>query len=91
MSCGTLYNDSQYFEPPLWLSLRGSDGPVDLTAGVTARDEQGQYEIADVAILENFRAAVQDGAPLIASARDNLGTLAAIDAARTAISGAHHG
>ena len=88
---GTLYNDSQYFEPPLWLSLRDGDGPVDLTAGVTARDEQGQYEIADVAILENFRAAVQDGAPLIASARDNLGTLAAIDAARTAISGAHHG
>jgi len=88
---GTLYNDSQYFEPPLWLSLRGGDGPVDLTAGVTARDEQGQYQIADVAILENFRAAVQDGTPLIASARDNLGTLAAIDAARTAISGAHHG
>ena len=88
---GTLYNDSQYFEPPLWLSLRDGDGPVDLTAGVAARDEQGQYQIADVAILENFRAAVQDGAPLIASARDNLGTLAAIDAARTAISGAHHG
>ena len=88
---GTLYNDSQYFEPPLWLSQRDGDGPVDLTADVTARDEQGQYEIADVAILENFRAAVQDGAPLIASARDNLGTLAAIDAARTAISGAHHG
>ena len=88
---GTIYNDSQYFEPPLWLSLRDGGEPVDLTAGVSARDEQGQYEIADSAILENFRAAVLDGAPLIASARDNLGTLAAIDAARTAISGDSHG
>lgn len=84
---GTLYNDSQYFEPPLWLSLRDGSEPVDLTAGAP-RGEQEQYEIADTAILENFRAAIQDGAPLIASARDNLGTLAAIDAARTAISGA---
>ena len=23
---GTIYNDSDYFEPPLWLSLRGDDG-----------------------------------------------------------------
>ena len=31
---GTIYNDSDYFEPPLWLSLRGEKGdPVDLTAG----------------------------------------------------------
>lgn len=82
---GTLYNDSQYFEPPLLLSLRDSDAPVDLTAAVTARDQRGQYEIADTAILENFRAALTEGASLIASARDNLGTLAAIDAARASI------
>ena len=49
------------------------------------REYQAQYDVADVAILQNFRAAVIDGAPLIASARDNLGTLAAIDAARAAI------
>src|SRR4051794_21784214 len=85
---GTLYNDSDYFEPPLMLSTRDAEGPVDLTAGVTARDQQGQYDIADVAILENFRAAIAGGAPLVAPARDNLGTLAAIDAARAAIAGA---
>ncbi len=85
---GTIYNDSDYFEPPLWLSLRGEkDDPIDLTAGVTPakREYQAQYDVADVAILQNFRAAVMQGTPLIASARDNLGTLAAIDAARTAI------
>jgi predicted dehydrogenase len=85
---GTIYNDSDYFEPPLWLSLRGDRGdPIDLTAEVASADRayQAQYDIADIAILQNFRAAVIEHAPLIASGRDNLGTLAAIDAARTAI------
>jgi predicted dehydrogenase len=85
---GTIYNDSDYFEPPLWLSLRGERGdPIDLTAEIEPpdREYQRQYDIADIAILQNFRAAVLEQAPLIASGRDNLGTLAAIDAARTAI------
>ena len=88
---GTIYNDSDYFEPPLWLSLRGEHGaPIDLTAEVAAADRayQPQYDIADTAILQNFRAAVIDQLPLIASGRDNLGTLAAIDAARTAVAAA---
>lgn len=85
---GTIYNDTDYFEPPLCLSLRGEKGePVDLTAEVSPADRayQPQYDIADTAILQNFRAGVTQKAPLIASGRDNLGTLAAIDAARTAI------
>ena len=49
------------------------------------REYQAQYDMADVAILQNFRAAVIQGTPLIASARDNLGTLTAIEAARAAI------
>lgn len=86
---GTAYNDSDYFEPPLWLSLREAEEPVDLTADVAPaeREYQVQYDIADLAVLQNFRAAVVDGTPLIASARDNLGTLAALDAARAALSG----
>jgi predicted dehydrogenase len=84
---GTIYNDSHYFEPPLWLSLRDGEEPIDLTAEVSEADReyQRQYDIADAAILQNFRAAVTDGTLLIASGRDNLGTLAAIDAARAAI------
>jgi predicted dehydrogenase len=85
---GSIYNDSDYFEPPLWLSLRGDDGPpIDLTADVSSpqREYQAQYDMSDVAILQNFRAAMIRGTPLIASARDNLGTLTAIEAARAAI------
>jgi predicted dehydrogenase len=90
---GTLYNDSDYFEPPVWLSLRDSEEPEDLTADVSDadRDYQAQYDIADLAVLRDFRAAVTTGTPLIASARDNLGTLATLDSARAALSGAHHG
>ena len=86
---GTLYNDSDYFEPPVWLSLRDSEAPEDLTADVSdaEREYQAQYDIADLAILRDFRAAVTTGTPLIASARDNLGTLAVLDAARSALAG----
>lgn len=86
---GTIFNDSDYFEPPLHLSLRGEENPIDLTADVTdaEREYQAQYDIADLAILRNFVAAVTEGTPLIASARDNLGTLAALDAARSALTG----
>jgi predicted dehydrogenase len=79
---GTLHNESAYAEPPLLLSKRGDDEPIDLTAEVTVRDQKSQYELGDVAILENFRQAVVNGEPLAADARDNLGTLAVIDAAR---------
>jgi predicted dehydrogenase len=84
---GTLYNDSDYFEPPLLLSLRGSEEVVDLTAGVPPeqRGYQAQYDLADTAVLEDFRAAVLTGTPPIASARDNLGTLELVAACRDAL------
>ncbi len=86
---GTLYNDSDYFEPPVWLSLRDSDAPEDLTAAVSESDReyQAQYDIADLAILRDFRAAVTTGRQPTASARDNLGTLTVLDAARSALAG----
>jgi predicted dehydrogenase len=84
---GTLYNDSDYFEPPLLLSLRDSAEVVDLTADVPAdqRGYQEQYDIADTAVLEDFRAAVLTGTQPIASARDNLGTLELVAACREAL------
>ena len=82
---GTLHNESAYSEPPLLLLRRGADEPVDLTAEVTERDQQGQYRVGDVALLQNFRAAVVDGAQPIAPGAENLGTLAAIEAARRAL------
>lgn len=82
---GTLINDSDYFEPPLLLSRRDDQAAIDLTADVTARDPQSQYDLADREVLTNFRAAIVDGAPLISPARENLGTLAALEACRLAL------
>ncbi len=79
---GTLFNESEYSEPPLWLSQRGASSMVDLTANVIVRNRTGQYALADVAILRNFHAAITKGEPLIAPAWDNLGTLAVLEAAR---------
>jgi predicted dehydrogenase len=84
---GTIFNDSDYFEPPLLCSLRGADAVVDLTADVAEeqRGYQQQYDLADVAVLEDFRAAILDGAAPIASGRDNLGTLELVAACRDAL------
>ncbi len=79
---GTLCNESEYSEPPLWLSKRGASSMVDLTADVRERDPQSQYALADMAILRNFHAAITEGELLIASASDNLGTLAVVEGAR---------
>lgn len=79
---GTLSNESDYSEPPLWLSQRGAGTMVDLTAGVTVRDRAGQYVLADIAILRNFHEAITEGAPLISPAGENLETLAVVEAAR---------
>jgi predicted dehydrogenase len=77
---GTLHNESTYSEPPLLLSLRGTEEPIDLTEDEAVRDVEGQYDLADRSILENFRRAVVDGEPLIAPGRDNLGTIATVAA-----------
>ncbi len=82
---GTLSNESAYFEPPLLFSSRDRDEPLDLTAEVTERDSDSQYEIGDLALLQNFRAAVTAGEPLIAAGHENLGTLAVVDAARASL------
>lgn len=79
---GTLHNESEYSEPPLWLSRRGAQEMTDLTAGIGIRDRIGQYDVADIAILRNFAESITGRAQPIAPARDNLGTLAVIEAAR---------
>ena len=79
---GTLFNESEYSEPPLWLSQRGASSMIDLTADVMERGPTSQYTLADVAILRNFHAAITEEEPLIAPASDNLGTLAVLEAAR---------
>lgn len=76
---GSLINESRSLEPPLYLSRRG-EASIDLTAEVSVRDPAGQYRLADSAILENFRDAVQGLARPLVSGADNVGTIAALQA-----------
>lgn len=82
---GTIYNETNTFDPPLWLSRRGDEERVDLTADVTEREPSQQYAFADVAILQNFARAIAGSEPLISPARENMGTVAAVEAARDAL------
>ena len=82
---GSIVNATDTFDPPLELSRRGED-TIDLTADAEVRDPAGQYVLADIALLHNFAAAIAEGEPLVSPARENLGTLAAIDAIRTCLS-----
>lgn len=82
---GTIYNETNTFDPPLWLSARGAGERIDLTADVTEREPAQQYALGDVAILRNFAAAIASGEPLISPARENIGTVAAVEAAREAL------
>lgn len=79
---GTLYSESNYSDPPLLLARRNDPEPVDLTADAPVRDSAGQYALGDRTILENFREAVESGVELVAPARDNLRSLAVVEAAR---------
>jgi predicted dehydrogenase len=81
---GSIYNDTNTFDPPLWLSRRGEQR-MDLTAGIVDREPSQQYALADLTILRNFAAAIAGSEPLISPARDNIGTVAAVEAAREAL------
>jgi predicted dehydrogenase len=81
---GTIANATDTFDPPLLLSRRGEE-PFDLTADVAVRDPAGQYALADVALLRNFAAAISGDEQPVSPARENLGTLAAIEAIREAL------
>lgn len=82
---GSLVNDSNFLDPPLLLCRRGETDPVDLTAAAPTREPSEQYVLADRAILANFRDAVLQGIEPISPARENLGTVAAVDAIRRAL------
>ena len=54
---------------------------ITSTAGPIVLRSKVNLHLADRAVLANFRDAVFEGAPLVSSGEENLGTLAAISAA----------
>ena len=81
---GTLCNESQWLEPPLYFFPKGKEGRVDLTTDVKQRSVSEQYNISDKRILRNFYKAITHGDKLICDAVDGLRSVSAIELARIA-------
>jgi predicted dehydrogenase len=81
---GTLVNNSDWLEPPLLFYRKGKKEPVNITDDVQDGSVRAQYDAADMYLLENFRAAIQEGMPSTCPASDSLKSLKLLEAARRA-------
>jgi len=81
---GTLVNNTDWMEPPLLFFEKGKKESVDLTCDVRDRSVRAQYDAADIYLLENFRAAIQEGMTSTCPAADSLKSLKLLEAARKA-------
>jgi len=79
---GTLVNESEWLEPPLWFYPKGKKERVDLTQEVADGSVAGQYDIADQYLLENFYQAIRKQEKPVCSGGDALQSLAALEAGR---------
>ena len=78
---GTLVNESDWSEPPVWFYPKDSLKIIDIAAVVDSSIRE-QYDKADRLILENFYNAVKhDDQPICAMA-DAIKSLAAVEASR---------
>jgi len=81
---GTLFNESQWLEPPLWFYPADRKERIDLTEGLRGCSIREQYDIADSRILKNFYNAVRCQEKPICTARDGLQSVAILEASRMA-------
>jgi predicted dehydrogenase len=81
---GTLFNESQWLEPPLWFFPKGKNEKIDLTQEVADRSVAGQYDISDHFLLDNFYNSLAKQEQPVCSGRDAWQSLAALEASRRA-------
>ncbi|MHA1936580.1 MAG: Gfo/Idh/MocA family protein [Candidatus Thorarchaeota archaeon] len=81
---GSLVNESQWLEPPLWFYPEGSKDKIELTAEIANNSTRQQYDISDQYILEKFYRSVLFGEEQICSARSGLMSVCAVEASRLA-------
>lgn len=81
---GSLVNESQWMEPPLWFYPAGGKKRIDLTAEATSCSIRQQYDVSDEYILNKFYRSIAFGDEQICSARSGLMSVCAVEAARLA-------
>jgi len=80
---GTLVNESQWLEPPLWFYPKGAKERIDLAEGKSVFIAD-QYNTSDIYLLENFYRSIVDGERPVCNAADALRSIAALEASRIA-------
>jgi predicted dehydrogenase len=81
---GTLVNESQWLEPPLWFYPRGRKEGINLTKEINEISIAEQYNISDSSILKNFYQAIMHHEEPICTAKDGLQSVAVLEASRLA-------
>lgn len=76
---GTIVNESDWSEPPLWFYPAGSKERVDLALGVKGLSVSEQYNISDQRLLDNFYETVVGNEKAICDAGDALKSVYALE------------
>lgn len=81
---GTLFNESQWLEPPLWFFPKGSMEKINLTKEIKNTSTADQYNISDEYILGNFYRAITNKEEPLCAAREGLLSIVVLEASRLA-------
>lgn len=81
---GTLLNESQWCEPPLWFCPAGSREKVDLTKDTKDASIAGQYNASDIYILNDFYNSIVNKTKPACPAKDAIESVRALEASRLA-------
>lgn len=81
---GTLVNESQWLEPPLWFYPQGKKERVNLSQEIKETSIVEQYNKSDIYILKNFYRAIVHKEKAICSADDGLKSVSILEACRLA-------
>ena len=81
---GSLINDSDWLEPPLYFCEKGKKEKIDLTAGTLDTTVSDQYNYSDEMILKNFYFSILGQQKIFCSAEDSLNTIATLEGCKQA-------
>ena len=81
---GTLVNESDWLEPPLWFYSKWKKKRINLTKDINKKSIKEQYNISDKYILKNFYRAIMHQEEPICTAKDGLQSVAILEASQLA-------
>jgi len=79
---GSLFNESEWSEPPLWLLPEGKKERIDLSRDVRQAGVVQQYDHSDARILKNFYLSMLGEEKPLCEASDALRSIALLEACR---------